>query len=109
MIPLTDNEEQKKCHICQKRFYCNKKEKKIYKLYRKVRDHCHFTGKFRGAAQGICNLRYKVPHEIPVRFSVPINKECIHDTNEINLIDLCAVIYQVLLIIYLKLKIMENV
>ena len=33
MTPLTDKEkryyeEQKKCHICQKRFYYNKKEKK---------------------------------------------------------------------------------
>ena len=73
MTPLTDKEkeyyeEQKKCHICQKRFYYNKKEGKVYKLYRKVRDHCHFTGKFRGAAHGICNLRYKVPLEIPVKF-----------------------------------------
>ena len=32
----------------------------------KVRDHCHFTGKFRGAAHSICNLRYKVPREILV-------------------------------------------
>ena len=32
-----------------------------------VRDHCLFTGKFRGAAHCICNLRYKVPQEIPVK------------------------------------------
>ena len=37
------------------------------KLYKKVRDHCHFTGKFRGAAHSICNLHYKVPQEIPVK------------------------------------------
>ena len=36
--------------------------------YRKVRDHCHFTGKYRGAAHGICNLNYKANKEIPVIF-----------------------------------------
>ena len=34
----------------------------------KVRDHCHYTGKYRGAAHNICNLRYKTPREIPVAF-----------------------------------------
>ena len=42
-------------------------KKKIFKLYQKVRDHCHYTGKFRGAAHSICNLNYKVPQEIPVK------------------------------------------
>ena len=32
----------------------------------KVKDQCHCTGKFRGAAHSICNLRYKVPKNIPV-------------------------------------------
>ena len=38
------------------------------KKYQRVRDHCHYTGKFRGAAHSICNLRYKTPKEIPVVF-----------------------------------------
>ena len=38
-----------------------------FKLYKKVRDHCHYTGKFRGAAHSICNLNYKVPQEIPIK------------------------------------------
>ena len=42
--------------------------KNVFKLYHKVRDHCHYTGKFRGAAHSICNLRYKTPKEIPVVF-----------------------------------------
>ena len=37
------------------------------KLYKKVRDHCRFTRKFSVAAHSICNLRYKVPHEIPLK------------------------------------------
>ena len=35
---------------------------------RKVRDHCHYTGKYRGAAHSICNLRYKITKKIPVAF-----------------------------------------
>ena len=34
----------------------------------KVRDHCHFTGKYEDDAHNICNLRYKTPKEIPVVF-----------------------------------------
>ena len=32
----------------------------------KVRDHNHYTGKYRGAAHSICNLRYKIQKDIPV-------------------------------------------
>ena len=38
------------------------------KKHRKVRDHDHYTGKFRGAAHSICNLRYSVQRDIPVFF-----------------------------------------
>ena len=38
------------------------------KKYHKVRDHCHYTGKYRGAAHNNCNLRCKTPKEIPVVF-----------------------------------------
>ena len=33
----------------------------------KVRDHCHFTGKYRGCAHSICNLNYW--HK---RFKIPV-------------------------------------
>ena len=67
MIPLTKKEEkkhnkQKVCYICKKGFSTDDSNKKCHK----VRDHCHYTGKYRGAAHDICNLRYKIPKEIPV-------------------------------------------
>ena len=34
----------------------------------KVRDHCHYTGKYRGAAHKICNLMYNTPREKSVIF-----------------------------------------
>ena len=34
----------------------------------KVRAHCHYTGKYSGAAHNACNLQYKVPKSIPVVF-----------------------------------------
>ena len=34
----------------------------------KVRDYCHYTGKYRGAAHSKCNLNYKIVKEIPVLF-----------------------------------------
>ena len=32
----------------------------------KVRDHCHITGKYRGAAHSICNLKLKIPRKLPI-------------------------------------------
>ena len=70
MIPLTHKEEkyyekQKHCHICKKKFF-NSKDDKRYKKYHKVRDHDHYPGKFRDAAHSIYNLRYPVQKEIPI-------------------------------------------
>ena len=56
-------ENQELCHICDKE-YCTDNNKEM----RKVRDHCHYTGKYRGAAHSKCNLEYKIVKEIPVMF-----------------------------------------
>ena len=45
------------CHICNEELGKDR-----------VRDHCHLSGKFRGAAHEICNLKYKVPKLFPVVF-----------------------------------------
>ena len=58
MVPLTHKgskpyEKQKVCYICRKAFSTDDDEKK----YHKVRDHCHYTGKYRGAVHSIFNVR----------------------------------------------------
>ena len=34
----------------------------------RVRDHCHYTGRYRGAAHNSCNLKYSKPKGVPVFF-----------------------------------------
>ena len=69
-------EKQENCYICKKEFCTDKQNKKEFKLYCKVRDHCHYTGKYWGAAHSICNLRYRIPKEIPVVFHNGSTYEC---------------------------------
>ena len=58
-------ENAKVCYICKEKFE-NKHLK--HKKYCKVRDHYHYTGKYRGAAHGIYNLKYIIPTKIPIVF-----------------------------------------
>ena len=65
MTELTDtlkrkHEGTKKCHACLKEF--NDPQNK------KVRDHCHYTGLYRGAAHNNCNLKYRIPDYILIVF-----------------------------------------
>ena len=62
MDPLTKKQWEKykkasRCHICFKPF----DSKNL-----KVRDHCHYTGHYRGPTHLLCNLRYRIPSYIPV-------------------------------------------
>ena len=64
MKPLTPEEmdrykRSERCHICFKLF----KEDKP-----KVRDYCHYTGRYRGPTHTKCNLQYKIPSYIPIVF-----------------------------------------
>ena len=45
------------CHICSGELQSDK-----------VRDHCHFTGQYRGAAHNSCNLQCRKPLILPVIF-----------------------------------------
>ena len=53
-------EKETKCWICKEEF----NDDKNYK----VRDHCHFTGRYRGAAHNSSNLKYRKPNFTPVVF-----------------------------------------
>ena len=70
-MKLLANEQQesyknaKICYICKEKFESKSWKSKIYC---QVRDHCHYTGKYRGAAHSIYNLEYSVPKKIPIAF-----------------------------------------
>ena len=49
------------CHNCKSPLL-------IDKIYDKVRDHCHFTGQYRGAAHNSCNLQRRKPMILPIVF-----------------------------------------
>ena len=74
MLPLT--KELKIIYRCRCMLYLwNKILKKSLENinYWKVRDHCHYTGKYRGAAHNICNLKSNIPNEVPVVFHTGSN------------------------------------
>ena len=47
------------CWICDQKIINNKD---------KVRDHCHITGKYRGAAHKECNSELRIPRKLPIIF-----------------------------------------
>ena len=62
-MKITEEEQEQfnkasRCWICEK----------LLNLEDRVRDHCHFTGRYRGAACNICNLKYRKPNNISVFF-----------------------------------------
>ena len=61
-IIITDEEEKEfnkasDCWICGE-----------YLDNDRVRDHCHYTGRYRGPAHNICNLKYSKPNSVSVFF-----------------------------------------
>ena len=76
--PLKLTPEEKKdfklaevCHICEKKLLVYEETGEIFK----VRDHCHFTGKYRSAAHNQCNLNCRKPLLLPVVFHNPKRME----------------------------------
>ena len=53
--------KSKKFFKYTKKIKTDKNDENLFKLYHKVRYHCHCTETFTGASHSICNLRYKTP------------------------------------------------
>ena len=54
---MTEEDLFQKSNSC---WICNDEEN--------MRDHCHITGKFRGAAHKSCNLNFQLTKKVPVKF-----------------------------------------
>ena len=73
-IEMTDEDKKDfetatHCFICGDKFKNSYKNEKEAEKYKKVRDHCHFTGKYRGCAHSMCNLNFCNRYfKIPVFF-----------------------------------------
>ena len=68
MAPLAKEQQEsyknvKICYICKEKF-----EDKYLKdkKHSTLKDHCHYTGEYRGPAHSIYNLRYNLPKNIPI-------------------------------------------
>ena len=61
-ITIEDENNYQNSQDC---WICNEK---INEDKDKVREHCHVTGKYRGAAHSKCNLKLKIPRKIPIIF-----------------------------------------
>eukprot|EP00760_Papus_ankaliazontas_P009483 PhM_4_TR14086/c5_g1_i4/m.107049 len=59
-LTITEENDFKNADDCS---ICNKKLNND-----RVRDHCHLTGKYRGATHNKCNLEYNQKYEMPVVF-----------------------------------------
>ena len=69
-LVMTDQNERdfqnaKKCHICSRKFRFGEEDGRKGK----VRDHCHITGQYRGAAHSDCNLKWAISAE---NFKIPV-------------------------------------
>ena len=63
-LVMTEEEE----HLFQQSNNCWICKKLIDNDDEKVRDHCHITGKFRGAAHWDCNINFQLTKKVPVIF-----------------------------------------
>ena len=61
IMSVEEEQQLEKSQIC---WICGE----LIENHNKVRDHCHITGKYRGATHGGCNINLKVNKKLPVIF-----------------------------------------
>ena len=67
---IKDYENATKCWICEQEFAPSVKAAAAKQQRNpKVRDHCHFTGEYRGAAHSSCNLKVQIQ---PGKTKIPV-------------------------------------
>jgi hypothetical protein len=47
-------------------YFCGDPFSKTIEKLKKVRDHCHLTGEYRGAAHSSCNLKARTNYDVSV-------------------------------------------
>ena len=62
---MSVEEEEEIFQLSNKSWICNKSFDLIDE---KVRDHCHISGKFRGAAHFSCNANLQISKKVPIVF-----------------------------------------
>ena len=60
-------EDSTHCHLCKKQITDDK-----------IRNHCHITGKYLGAAHNACKINFKIPNHVPVFFHNLSGYDCHH-------------------------------
>ena len=78
-------QQSNSCWICKKLIDSDEK---------KVRDHCHVTGKFRGAAHWNCNINFQLTQNVPVIFHNLKDYDSHLIFNELDKFDWKLVLYQ---------------
>ena len=70
-VEIKTHSEATVCFICEEpyimKYSDDAVEQESHRGF-KVRDHCHYTGKYRGAAHSGCNAQYALKKKIPVIF-----------------------------------------
>ena len=76
VMQISNREKMRSLTNEQQELYKKKNICYIHKRSLYIRDHCHYTGKYRGTAHSTCSLKYSIAKEIPVVFHNGLSSDC---------------------------------